>query len=71
MFGIYFVNHPDLRRRLTDYGFKGHPLRKDFPVTGFLETAYNDFHKRIVYGKVNLAQEYRLFTLSNNYIILI
>ena len=68
-FGIYFRNHPDLRRRLTDYGFKGHPLRKDFPVTGFTETRYNDFNKRIVYEKVSLGQEYRLFTLSNNYAI--
>lgn len=68
IFGIYFRNHKDLRRRLTDYGFKGHPLRKDFPVTGFTETRYNDFEKRIVFEKVNLAQDYRIFTLSNNYV---
>lgn len=64
-FGIFFTNHPDLRRRLTDYGFKGHPLRKDFPVTGFVEVRYDDFRKRIVYEGVSLAQEYRQFTLDN------
>jgi NADH:ubiquinone oxidoreductase subunit C len=67
MFGIFFRNHPDLRRMLTDYGFKGHPLRKDFPVTGYLETFYNDFNKRIVQEKATFAQEYRIYTLSNNY----
>ena len=67
IFGIFFRNHPDLRRRLTDYGFKGHPLRKDFPVTGYLETFYNDFNKRIVHEKATFAQEYRRYTLSNNY----
>jgi len=50
---------------LTDYGFRGHPLRKDFPVTGFLEMRYSDMHKRAVYEKTNLAQEYRIFTLDN------
>lgn len=64
-FGVFFRNHPDLRRRLTDYGFKGHPLRKDFPVTGFIEVSYKDSRKRIVYEKVNLAQEFRLFHLEN------
>ena len=64
---ILFCNHPDLRRRLTDYGFKGHPLRKDFPVTGYLEVFYNDFNKRIVHEKATFAQEYRIYTLSNNY----
>ncbi len=64
-FGIFFSRHPDLRRRLTDYGFKGHPLRKDFPVTGFVEVRYDDFRKRIVYEGVSLAQEYRQFTLEN------
>ena len=68
MFGIYFTNHADLRRILTDYGFKGHPLRKDFPVTGFTETRYNDFNKRIVYEKLNLAQSYRLFVIDVNYV---
>lgn len=65
-FGVFFRNHPDLRRRLTDYGFKGHPLRKDFPVTGFVEVRYNDFRKRILYEKVSLPQEYRIFTLNNS-----
>ena len=67
IFGVHFYNHPDLRRILTDYGFKGHPLRKDFPVTGFIETCYSEFNKRVIYEKVNLAQEYRLFSLSCNY----
>lgn len=59
-----FSGHPDLRRRLTDYGFKGHPLRKDFPVTGYVEVYYNAALHRIVYTGVSLAQEYRLFTLD-------
>jgi NADH-quinone oxidoreductase subunit C len=63
-FGLLFQGHPDLRRRLTDYGFKGHPLRKDFPVTGFLEVRYDERNKRIVYEGLSLAQEYRLFTLD-------
>lgn len=66
MFGVFFRNHPDLRRMLTDYGFKGHPLRKDFPVTGFVEVRYNDFFKRIVYAKVNLSQDYRNFHFVTN-----
>ena len=65
MFGLFFRNHPDLRRILTDYGFKGHPLRKDFPMTGFVEVRYADSLKRIVYEKVSLPQEYRIFTLDN------
>ncbi len=65
MFGVFFINHPDLRRMLTDYGFKGHPLRKDFPLTGFIEIFYDDFSKRLLYEKVSLTQEYRIFTLDN------
>lgn len=64
-FGIFFSNHADHRRRLTDYGFKGHPLRKDFPLTGFVEVRYDDFRKRILYEGVSLPQEYRMFTLDN------
>lgn len=67
MFGVFFVNHPDLRRMLTDYGFKGHPLRKDFPLTGFIEILYDDFSKRLLYEKVSLTQEYRVFSLENNW----
>lgn len=61
MYGIYFIGHPDLRRILTDYGFEGFPLRKDFPVTGFLEMRYSESDKRIIYEPVELTQEYRLF----------
>jgi len=68
IFGIFFVNHPDLRRILTDYGFKGHPLRKDFPLTGFIEVRYNDYSKRIAYEQLTLAQEYRVFTLDSKLI---
>lgn len=65
MVGIFFKNHPDLRRLLTDYGFKGHPLRKDFPMTGYIEVRYDDFGKRILYEEVSLSQEYRTFSLEN------
>lgn len=61
MFGIFFFGNRDLRRILTDYGFIGHPLRKDFPLTGFVEIFYSDFYKRIVYRPVELMQEYRNF----------
>ncbi len=61
LFGIYFADHPDLRRLLTDYGFDGHPLRKDFPLTGFVEVRYDDEEKRVVYEPVKLTQEFRSF----------
>ncbi|MEP9371709.1 NADH-quinone oxidoreductase subunit C [Mesorhizobium sp. KR1-2] len=61
MYGILFSGHPDLRRLLTDYGFEGHPLRKDFPLTGFVEVRYDDAAKRVVYEPVELRQEFRSF----------
>lgn len=61
MFGVAFNDHPDLRRLLTDYGFEGHPLRKDFPLTGYVEVRYDDEQKRIVYEPVKLTQEFRTF----------
>jgi NADH:ubiquinone oxidoreductase subunit C len=61
MYGLYFSEHGDLRRILTDYGFSGHPLRKDFPLTGFQELVYDDAAGRIISEPVELAQEFRVF----------
>jgi NADH-quinone oxidoreductase subunit C len=61
LYGVLFTGHPDLRRLLTDYGFDGHPLRKDFPLTGFVEVRWDDSLKRVVYEPVRLAQEFRNF----------
>ena len=61
LYGVLFTGHPDMRRLLTDYGFEGHPLRKDFPLTGFVEVRYDDGQKRVIYEPVRLTQEFRNF----------
>ena len=61
LYGVIFIGHPDMRRLLTDYGFDGHPLRKDFPLTGFVEVRYDDQEKRVLYEPVRLNQEFRKF----------
>jgi NADH dehydrogenase (ubiquinone) Fe-S protein 3 len=65
MFGIFYSNHPDLRRILSDYGFEGHPLRKDFPLSGFSEVRYSESKKRIIYEPVTTPQEFRTFDFEN------
>ncbi|MBY6054834.1 NADH-quinone oxidoreductase subunit C [Leisingera daeponensis] len=67
MFGILFSGHPDLRRILTDYGFRGYPLRKDFPTTGYTEVRYDEAQKRVVYEPVKLVQEYRQFDFMSSW----
>ena len=66
LYGVFFVDHPDLRRILTDYGFQGHPLRKDFPLTGFFELYYNDNTKRLAYEPVELTQDARVWWVKQN-----
>lgn len=65
MFGICFLGHPDLRRILTDYGFEGHPLRKDFPLSGFTEVRYSEIKKRVIYEPLHLPQEFRSFNFES------
>ena len=67
MFGVFFSNHPDLRRILTDYGFEGHPLRKDFPLSGYVEVRYDDSVKRVVCEPLELSQEFRLFDFESSW----
>lgn len=68
MFGVYFYDNLDLRRILTDYGFKGHPLRKDFPLTGYVEARYDVFEKRVILEKLSLNQQFRNFNFDQNWL---
>lgn len=68
MYGIHFTNHPDMRRILTDYGFEGHPLRKDYPLTGYSEVRYDDTQKRVITEPLELNQEFRYFDFSSPWI---
>ena len=68
MSGVFFMSHKDLRRILTDYGFRGHPLRKDFPQTGYVEVRYDESQKRVVTEKVSLAQDFRTFTFNSTWL---
>ena len=67
MYGIYPENHDRLTRLLTDYGFEGHPLRKDFPLSGYYDVRYNEFKKRVIIDKLELGQEYRIFDYKVSY----
>ncbi len=69
LFGIYFADHPNLRRILTDYGFEGHPLRKDFPLWGFVESRYDEESKRVIIEPVELAQEFRSFDFASPWLL--
>ena len=65
MFGIFFINHPDLRRILTDYGFEGFPFRKDFPQNGYVEVRYDDEMKNVLYEPIEMSQEFRAFDFKS------